>query len=85
MSCLDAEGFSFVIENSQLIIKKDSIIYANGFVSDGLYLLDLHDKQVMNIDNKRLKLTHSNETLLWHYRLGHINKNVLSNCNKQTF
>lgn len=74
VSCLDAEGFSFVIGNSQLIIKKDSIIYANAFISDGLYLLDLHDKQIMNINNKRLKLTHSNETLLWHYRLGHINE-----------
>ena len=28
----------------------------------------------ININNKRLKTSHKNETLLWHYRLGHINE-----------
>ena len=42
---------------------------------NGLYLLDIKDdKHLLNINNKRLKSSHSVETLLWHHRLGHINE-----------
>jgi hypothetical protein len=75
VSCLDAEGFCFVIDNSRMVISKDGLFYANAFISNGLYLLDLvNDRHVFNINNKRLKVSHTNETLLWHYRLGHINE-----------
>ena len=75
VSCLDAEGFCFVINNSRMVIKKNDLFYANAFISNGLYLLDLgEDKHVLNINNKRLKMSHTNEILLWHYRLGHINE-----------
>ena len=74
VSCLDVDGYCFEINDSRMIIKKDGLFYANAFISNGLYLLDLNDKQIFNINNKRLKLSQMNETFLWHYRLGHINE-----------
>jgi len=75
VSCLDAEGFCFVINNSRMVIEKDGLFCANAFISNGLYLLDLDDdKHMLNISNKRLKMSQTNETLLRHYRLGHINE-----------
>jgi GAG-pre-integrase domain len=51
------------------------LFYANAFISNGLYLFDLNeDKYVLNINNKRLKMSQINDTFLWHYRLGHINE-----------
>ena len=70
VSCLDAEGFDFKIRNSCMVIRKDNIFYANAFISNGLYLLDTKDdKQLLNINNKRLKTSQNVETLLWHHRL----------------
>ncbi|KAK8957726.1 hypothetical protein KSP39_PZI001286 [Platanthera zijinensis] len=75
VSCLDAEGFNFIIGNFQMKIEKDGLFYASAFISNGLYLLNIvKDKQVLNINNKRLKISHISETLLWHHRLGHINE-----------
>jgi transposase InsO family protein len=75
VSCLDAEGFCFEINNSCMVIRKDGLFYANAFISNGLYLLDVNDdKHVLNVNNKRLKSSQSAETLLWHHRLGHINE-----------
>ena len=75
VSCLDADGFCFEISNSCMVIRKDNIFYANAFISNGLYLLDIKDdKQLLNVNNKRLKSSQTDETLLWHHRLGHINE-----------
>lgn len=76
MSCLDTmDGFDFFVHNSCMVISKDNIFYANALVSNGLYVLDAKDdKQVLNVNNKRLKASPSMETLLWHHRLGHINE-----------
>ena len=58
-------------------ISKDEIFYANAIIRNGLYLLEVNDKHVLNVNNKRLKISHENESLLWHYRLGHIsNKRI---------
>jgi transposase InsO family protein len=74
VSCLDIEGYDISISNSCCSLSKDGIFYANAFIRNGLYLLELNDKHVLNINNKKLKMSHENETLLWHYRLGHINE-----------
>src|SRR5512136_379647 len=75
VSCLDAEGFCFEIHNSSMVIRKDGLFYANAFISNGLYLLEIKDnKQLLNFNNKSLKSSQSVETLLWHHRLGHINE-----------
>ena len=74
VSCLDMDGFNISISNACCNVSKDGLFYANAFIRNGLYLLELNNKQVLNINNKRLKMSHEYETLLWHYRLGHINE-----------
>ena len=66
VSCLDTmDGFDFFVHNSCMVISKDNIFYANALVSNGLYVLDAKDdKQVLNVNNKRLKASPSMETLL---------------------
>jgi len=56
VSCLDMDNFNINISNSCLSISKNGIFYANAFVRNGLYLLELNNKQILNINNKRLKL-----------------------------
>jgi hypothetical protein len=41
---------------------------------NGLYVLDLEDKSVCNINTKRARLNDLNSTFIWHCRLGHINE-----------
>ena len=74
MSCLDKDGYVFTISNSCMSISKDGVFYTNDVVQDGLYLHEINNKHVLNVNNKRLKISHENETLLWHYRLGHISE-----------
>jgi hypothetical protein len=41
---------------------------------NGLYVLDLEDKSVCNINAKRAQLNDLNLTFIWHCCLGHINE-----------
>jgi hypothetical protein len=41
---------------------------------NGLYVLDLDDKYVCNINAKRARLNDLNPTFIWHRRLDHINE-----------
>jgi hypothetical protein len=41
---------------------------------NGLYVLDLEDKLVCNINMKRVQLNDLNPTFIWQCRLGHINE-----------
>ena len=40
ISCLDMDGFSFIIQNNVISIHREGIIYANGLLSNGFYVLD---------------------------------------------
>ena len=48
--------------------------YAHCPLVNGLYVLDLEDKSVYNINTKRLRPNDLNPTFIWHCRLGHINE-----------
>jgi transposase InsO family protein len=72
ISCMDMDGFVFTIENNRCSFYRNGLFYGSSSVRNGLYLLEM-DKQVLNINNKRLKAQHESETLVWHCRLGHIN------------
>ena len=75
VSCLDMEGFSFIIQNNMLSIHREGIFYGNGLLSNGLYILDLEtNKPIYNIDTKRVKINELNPTYFWHCRLGHVNE-----------
>jgi hypothetical protein len=41
---------------------------------NGLYVLDLEDKSICNINAKRARLNDLNPTFIWHCRLGIINE-----------
>ena len=43
VSCLDMDGFSFIIQNNVISIHCEGIFYVNGLLSNGLYILDLED------------------------------------------
>jgi GAG-pre-integrase domain len=74
VSCLDKDGYVFTISNSCMSIVKDEIFYANANIRDGLYLLEVNDKHILNVNNKLFKVSYENNTLLWHYRIGHISE-----------
>ena len=54
-SCLDeVDGYKIVIENKRCSIYYNNIFYAQCPLVNGLYVLDLEDKSVYNINAKRL-------------------------------
>jgi hypothetical protein len=56
ISCLEMNGFSFVIKDNDCSIYKDELNYGSSFMMNDFYMLEI-DKLVFNI-NKRLKTSH---------------------------
>ena len=55
ISCLDVDGFHFIIKNNIFSINVE-IFYGNAHLSNGLYVLNLEQpKPIYNIDTKKLK------------------------------
>jgi hypothetical protein len=52
---------------------------------NGLYVLDLEDMSVCNNNMKRAQLNDLNPTFIWHCHLGHINENLLSSFDFESF
>jgi len=84
VSCLDKKGFSFTIKNNICSFALNDLTYGVARLFNGLYVLDL-DNPVYNIENKRLKVNDSNQTYLWHCRLGHINEKRISKLHKDGY
>ena len=75
VSCLDVDGFHFIIKNNIFSIYNANIFYGNAHLSNGLYVLNLEQpKPIYNIDTKRFKSNDLNPTYFWHCRLGHVNE-----------
>ena len=75
VSCLDVDGFHFIIKNNIFSIYNADIFYGNAHLSNGLYVLNLEQpKPIYNIDTKRFKSNDLNPTYFWHYHLGHVNE-----------
>ena len=74
ISALDAKGFEFRVKNKECSFYLDNVLYGIAHSENGPYVLSL-DKQVYNVNNtaKKAKTMESNQTYLWHCRLGHIN------------
>ena len=83
ISCLEMNGFSFVIKDNGCSIYKDELYYGSSFMMNDLYILEI-DKPIFNI-NKRLKTSHESMTFIWHYRLGHINEKRIKSYMKLDF
>nr|GEX02021.1 hypothetical protein [Tanacetum cinerariifolium] len=74
---LHKDGFVNRFENDNSInVSKNNLIYSNAIPRDDIYeivLSNANDISMYAISNKRAKLN-LNSDLLWHCRLGHINK-----------
>ena len=57
VSCLDMDGFSFIIQNNVISIHREGIFYGNGLLSNGLYILDLKNNEPINNVNTNEKRT----------------------------
>ncbi|GJZ28652.1 retrotransposon protein, putative, ty1-copia subclass [Tanacetum coccineum] len=78
VSRLNDNGFVNCFMNGGISYSKDNFIYFHAIPRDGIYEIDLHcynsnNTFIYSISNKRAKLK-LDSTLLWHCRLGHINK-----------
>jgi hypothetical protein len=76
-SCLEeVDGYEIIIKNKHCSIYCNGIFYAHCPLVNGLYVLNLEDKSVCNINMKRARLNGLKPAFIWHYRLGHINEKV---------
>ena len=65
LSCLDMDGFHFIIKNNIISIYIADIFYGNAHLSNGLYVLNLEQpKPFYNIDTKRFKSFETCESCL---------------------
>jgi hypothetical protein len=76
------DGFNIVIENKRCSIFCNGIFYAQCPLVNGLYVLDLEDESVCNINAKRPRPNDLNPTFIWHCRLGHINEKHIEQLHK---
>ena len=67
ISCLDNEGFDFVIKNKCCSVYLNDVFYSSANMMNGLYVLDL-DRQILNVDTKKARTHKSNPSYLWHCR-----------------
>jgi len=78
VACLFKDSYS-VSFNNKVVIRKNKSFICDGWMQNNLYFIkpkmdSLLNTEVVN-NSKRLKTSHSNETYLWHLRLGHISLN----------
>ena len=72
VSCLDNDGFSFIIKNNNYSIFHKDMFYVNAYLQDYLYVMNLqksNNSHVYNITTKKFKSNDLNSTYLWHCRL----------------
>jgi hypothetical protein len=72
-SQLCRDGYKFVFESNKCILSKYGTFVGNGYDSEGLFCLSLHDTC-----NKSVNNIVSNELNIWHSRLCHINFGCVS-------
>jgi hypothetical protein len=81
-SCLEDDGFEFVIKNKCCSIFINVMYYGRCPVVNGLYVLNLEETEINNVNAKRVRKHDSNPTYLWHCRLGHIGKKCIERIHK---
>jgi hypothetical protein len=78
----EVDGYENIIKNNHFSIYYNGIFYAHCPLVNGLYVLDIEDKFVCNINTKRARLNDLNPTFIWHYRLGHIIEKCIERFHK---
>jgi hypothetical protein len=78
----EVDGYEIIITNKRSSIYYNDIFYAHCSLVNGLYILDLEDKSVYNINTKRDQLNDLNLTFIWYCLLGHINEKYIERLHK---
>jgi hypothetical protein len=78
----EVDGYEIIIKNKRCSIYYNEILYTHGPLVNGLYVFELEDKFVCNINMKRARLNDLNPTFIWHCRLGHINEKRIERLHK---
>ena len=82
VSSLNKDGFLLAFSNNCCSIMLNGILYANGTLCNGIYILDMSNP-ILNInDNKRQKQDMMKSSYLWHCRLGHISEKRMAKLHK---
>jgi hypothetical protein len=82
-SCLEeVDDYDIIIKSKRCSIYYNVILYTHCPFLNGLYVLDLEDKSICNINTKRARLNDLNPIFIWHYRLGHINEKCIERLHK---
>jgi hypothetical protein len=82
-SCLEeVDGYEIIIESKRCSIYYNGNFYAHCPLVNGLFVLDLEDKSIYNINAKWARLNDLNPTFIWHCRLGHINEKCIERLHK---
>ncbi|KAK8590161.1 hypothetical protein V6N12_024544 [Hibiscus sabdariffa] len=81
VSCLDKIGFEIIIKNNSCSFFYNNLFYGSAQLISGLYILN-QENMIFNINTKKLKTNDSNQTYLWHCRLGHISERRISKLHK---
>jgi len=81
-SCLEDDGYEFIIKNKCCSIFMNGMYYGRCPIVNGLYVLDLEDAEINSISTKRTRVDNSNPTYLWHCRLGHIGEKRIERLHK---
>ena len=68
------DGYSFASENNGCVISKNNMFVASASIKNGLFVLNLDDSPIYNINAKRSRPNDLNPTYMWYCRLGHISK-----------
>ena len=82
VSMLHEQLFSISFINNEIVISRNCLDICHAIPENGLYVLrpterSLNNSELFKVEhpksNKRQKVSHSDNTYLWHLRLGHIN------------
>ena len=82
VSMLHEQLFSISFTNNEIVISRNGLDICHAKPEYGLYVLRPTERSLNNLElfkvehpksNKRQKVSHSDNTYLWHLRLGHIN------------
>ncbi|WVZ93413.1 LOW QUALITY PROTEIN: hypothetical protein U9M48_039393 [Paspalum notatum var. saurae] len=75
-------GYEIIIKKKCCSIYLNNMLYAHCPLVNGLYVLNLKDEPILNINAKRLKPSGLNPAYIRHCRLGHINKKRVEKLHK---
>ncbi|KAK8569291.1 hypothetical protein V6N12_007821 [Hibiscus sabdariffa] len=81
VSYLEKIGFEIIIKNNSCSFFYNNLFYGSAQLINGLYILN-QENMIFNINTKKLKTNDSNQTYLWHCRLGHISERRISKLHK---